>query len=67
MSSLTNEQKVQEEVKTVLVASKLGILGGIVPFAEELQKVLLEGMLADLTKNLAQGYSRNRIMEALFK
>lgn len=56
-----------EDVRTILVDSKLGMLGSIVPFAEQLQKQLLEGMLTDLTKNLGQTYSRNKIMESLFK
>lgn len=56
-----------DEVKTALVDSKLGILGGVVPFAEELQKALLRSMIDVLTKNLTQSYSRTRILEALFK
>jgi hypothetical protein len=56
-----------QEILTILVDSKLGLLGSIIPFAEQLSQSVTDGLMQSVTANLATTYKRDKIMEALFK
>jgi len=61
------KENIIPEVVKSLVESKEGLIAVGAKLAPQMVESLVEGALKDFKKNIESSYSRNKIMEAMFK
>jgi hypothetical protein len=61
------KENMLEEIKSVLLEEKEGLISTIPEFSEKLSEELMKSMLDNMREKLSQSWERNKILEVLFK